>query len=630
MCGIVGSISFGGFDTELAYRRLDAALARLSLRGPDAEGRWHDGRCLLGHRRLAIVDLSDSGRQPMTRGALAIAYNGMIYNYRELRAELETRGQRFASDCDTEVLLAGWQEFGPSLMPRLNGMFAFALWDAEAGRLWLVRDRFGKKPLVWRQTEEGACFASDLRALQLMHGEAGTVSQQSLAAYLALKYVPEPLSILDGCSKVAPGHLVCVDANGVKVERWYHPKPDPVAAALAPAERAPYIRDLVEKATRERLVADVPLAAFLSGGIDSAVVVAAAGRDVKTYTVGFNSQSDYYEERPQARATARHLGNEHLEVALDGEAAVASLDAVFDALDEPFGDSSAVPSFAVARAVKQYATVALSGDGGDEVFGGYRRHQGEYAANAYSYVPALLRRGVIEPLLRALPESKDSWLLERFRRARRFVSAASLPPAERQAAWIRALNATEVDALTGNRGFDVTAMVTEAHQDSGAAHAIDRTLYADLAIVLPGDMLVKVDRMGMANALEVRSPLLDHRVVEAALALPPEAKVARGRGKAVLRDAFADRLPAEVLKRPKKGFELPVANWLMGPLRDLAEDATSKRALSDMGLEAVDIPTRWRDELAANRRDTAERIWTLVALKQWMDRQRVIANQLKH
>lgn len=599
------------------------------MRGPDGEGCWHDDRCLFGHRRLAIVDLSDSGRQPMTRRSLVITYNGMIYNYRELRAELEMRGERFASDCDTEVLLAGWQVFGPGLLPRLNGMFAFALWDAEAGRLWLVRDRFGKKPLVWRPTTDGAYFASDLRALQLMQGEAGTVSQSALAAYLSLKYVPEPLSILEGCSKVAPGHLVCVDRSGVKEERWYFPEPDPVAAALAPAERSPYIRHLVEKATRERLVADVPLAAFLSGGIDSAVVVAAAGRDVKTYTVGFNSQSEYYEERPQARATARHLGNEHLEVALDSDAALASLDAVFDALDEPFGDSSAVPSFAVARAVRQYATVALSGDGGDEVFGGYRRHQGEYAANAYLYLPWFLRQGLIEPLSRALPESKNTWLLERFRRARRFVSAAAFPHAERQAAWIRALDAAEVCALTGDQGFDVTALVEEAHSQSVSTHAIDRTLYADLAIVLPGDMLVKVDRMSMANALEVRSPLLDHKVVEAALAFPPGAKVAPRRGKAVLRDAFADRLPTEVLGRPKKGFELPVANWLIGPLRELAENATSKHVLGEMGLEPVDLPGRWRDELVTNRRDTAERIWTLVALKQWTDRQRAVANRLR-
>ena len=219
MCGIVGLASFGGFDLGLAHRRLDAALNRLSTRGPDGEGRWNDDRCLFGHRRLAIVDLSDSGSQPMTRGTLAITYNGMIYNYRELRAELELRGERFVSDCDTEILLAGWQIFGPGLLPRLNGMFAFALWDAESGRLWLVRDRFGKKPLVWEQTTDGAYFASDLRALQLMKGNVGTVSQAALAAYLSLKYVPEPLSILEGCSKVAPGHLVCVDLKWLACRR---------------------------------------------------------------------------------------------------------------------------------------------------------------------------------------------------------------------------------------------------------------------------------------------------------------------------------------------------------------------------------------------------------------------------
>lgn len=620
MCGIAGQISFGGRDGD-STARMTAALKALAPRGPDGEGVWADERCLLGHRRLAIVDLSEAGRQPMTRGHLALSFNGMIYNYRELRGELEQRGERFRSDCDTEVILAAWQVWGPDCLQRFNGMFAFGLWDAGAGRLWLARDRFGKKPLVWRGTPDGAVFASTLRGLQALHGQAGEVDRHALAAYLALKYVPEPMSILTGCAKVAPGHLVRIDHAGAVVERWYHPRPDPVAAALPAGERAPYIRHLVETATRDRLVADVPLGAFLSGGIDSAVVAAAAGKGVKTYTVGFDGVADYYEERPQARATAAHLGTGHVEIALGPDEAIAALDAVFDGLDEPFGDSSAVPAFAVARAIRTHATVALSGDGGDEVFGGYRRHQGELAAAFYARLPTFARKDLIEPLARALPESKGNWLLERFRRLRRFVSAASLDESARQAAWIRALDDEEVRTLLGGTGFDVVDLVSSIRRESPSPHPVERTLYADLAIVLPGDMLPKVDRMGMANALEIRSPFLDHRVVEAALALPPEAKVQRGRGKAVLRDAFADVLPPDVLNRPKKGFEIPVATWLTGPLRDLAEDATTPDALTDMGLEPVDLPRRWREDLARGRRDTAERIWTLIALRQWMRRQ---------
>lgn len=620
MCGIAGIVAFGGLDPA-SDRRMDAALGRLARRGPDGEGRWSDGDCLLGHRRLAIVDLSDAGRQPMVRGALAISFNGMIYNYRALRAELEQRGEVFVSDTDTEVILAGWRSHGPEFLSRLDGMFAFALWDGAERRLWLARDRFGKKPLHIGHMQGGIAFASDLRALQHLTGAKGRVSEEGLSAYLALKYVPDGLSILEGVEKVGAGHVVEVTASGLRRSRWYTPRPDPDAARLRPDEYAPYIRSRVEEAVRSRLVADVPLGAFLSGGIDSAVVAAAAGPGVRTFTVGFEGVSAYYEERPQARATARHLGTEHIEIGVGADEAFRVLDQVFDGLDEPFGDSSAVPAFLVSRAIRAHATVALSGDGGDEVFGGYRRHQGELYAARWAALPSFLRGGA-SALLARLPESKDNWLLERLRRLRRFTASAVLPEAERQAALIRALGDAEVAELTGGHPrADITAMVEHARWESPASNTIDRTLFADIAIVLAGDMLPKVDRMGMANALEVRSPLLDHRVVEAALALPPEAKVAPGRGKAVLRDAFADVLPADVLKRPKKGFEIPVAQWLQGPLRDLAEDAVSPDALAAMGLEDTDLGRRWLDDLAARRRDTAERIWVLVALRQWMNRQ---------
>jgi asparagine synthase (glutamine-hydrolysing) len=621
MCGIAGLISFGQFDADSAHQRVEVALDHLAVRGPDGAGTWSDDHCLLGHRRLAIVDLTEAGHQPMRRDDLTITFNGMIYNYRELRRDLEERGERFRSDTDTEVILAGWRHHGPDLLPLLDGMFAFAIWDAAARNLWLVRDRFGKKPLVWAETQEGVAFASDTRALQHLCGTRGEVDRNALSAYLALKYVPEPLSILKGAAKVAPGTLVRVDAQGTTEQRWYEPRPDPTAARLLPKDRAAYVRHLTEKAVQKRLVADVPLAAFLSGGIDSAVVAAAAGPDVRTFTVGFEGVSAYYEERPQARETARHLGNQHVEIAVDGAEAILAIDKVFDGLDEPFGDSSAVPAYIVSREIRKYATVALSGDGGDEVFGGYRRHQGELYAARWAGLPSGLRAGA-SVLLGLMPESKDNWLMERLRRIRRFASAASLEGAERQAAWIRALEDGEVNALMpSGQAFDVAGLVRHWQHASGAASSVDKTLYADLNIVLPGDMLPKVDRMGMANALEIRSPLLDHQLVEAAMAFPPDAKVAPGRGKAVLRDAFADQLPASVLARPKKGFEIPVAQWLLGPLRDLAEDAIAPSSLIAMGLEPSDLGQRWMNDLAARKRDTAERVWMLLALRQWMLRQ---------
>ncbi|GGE35239.1 asparagine synthetase B [Agaricicola taiwanensis] len=620
MCGIAGVVDPAGLDGDTLAPRLDAALQRLSHRGPDGSGTWSDARCMLGHRRLSIVDLSEAGRQPMLRGGLAVSFNGMIYNYRDLRQQLEERGERFSSDTDTEVILAGWCQYGPDLLLRLDGMFAFAIWDAGERQLWLARDRFGKKPLLWSKTPDGVVFASDLRALQQLMGTRGEIDPEALSAYLSLKYVPEPLSILKGVAKVAPGHVVRIDRDGAVSRRWYQAKPDDIAARLAPQDRAPYIRHLVEEAVQARMVADVPLGAFLSGGIDSAVVAAAAGPGVRTFTVGFEGVAAYYEERPQARETARHLGTEHVEIAVDAAEAIGAIDRVFDGLDEPFGDSSAVPAYIVSREIRRHATVALSGDGGDEVFGGYRRHQGELYAGRWSALPLGLRRGA-KGLIDLMPESKDSWLSERLRRLRRFAAAASFSDAQRQAQWIRALDEAEVAGLAGSPAYDVADLVARWQRESGAASSIDKTLYADLNIVLPGDMLPKVDRMGMANALEVRSPLLDHRLVEAALAFPPEAKVAPGRGKAVLRDAFADRLPAGVLARPKKGFEIPVAQWLLGPLREMAEEAVTPSALAFMGLEESDLGRQWLSDLQAKRRDTAERVWVLLSLWQWMHRQ---------
>jgi asparagine synthase (glutamine-hydrolysing) len=625
MCGIAGVVTFSGIDHDTSGRRLAAALTRLSRRGPDGEGRWSDAFCMLGHRRLAIVDLSEAGRQPMMRGPFVITFNGMIYNYRELHRELQERGERFTSNTDTEILLAGWRFWGVELLQRLDGMFSFAIWDGDRRRLTLVRDRFGKKPLYWKRKGAGAVFASDLRSLQTLDGARGRIRPDALSSYLALRYVPEPLCILEECSKVAPGGIVEIDEKGIRESVWYQPCLDRDASRLQPKDRAPYIRHLVERATKLRLIADVPVGAFLSGGIDSAVVAAASGGALRTFTIGFDGVPDYYEERPFARATARHIGTEHVELSVAAEDAISVIDDVFDGLDEPFADSSAIPTFLVSQAIRSYATVALSGDGGDEVFGGYRRHQGELFAGFYRRFPAFLRSGLIEMPLAMLPEGKGHSLLESLRRARRFTAAAGLSEDARHAGWMRATSEAEVAAL-GASGFDLTAHVANTRMPSPMQDAISRTLFADLAILLPSQMLAKVDRMSMANAIEVRSPLLDHHVVEAALAFPPEAKVAYGYGKAVLRDAFADALPPELFRRSKKGFELPVAHWLRsGPWRALAEDAVDPASLSSMGLAKTEIARQWLAELDSGRRDTADRIWVLVALRQWMLRQSALS-----
>jgi len=623
MCGIAGLVDLAGLDRADAKARMRRALDRLAPRGPDGEGLWDDAHCLFGHRRLAIVDLSPAGAQPMLRDGMSLVFNGMIYNYRALRAELAALGHRFTSDSDTEVLLAGWRQWQNALLPKLEGMFAFALWDPARRELVLARDRFGKKPLIYRQWGARLAFASDLVAAEHLAG-AGAFDPAALRWLFTLRYIPEPATALQGFVKLPPGHVAILSPAGLATERWYD-----LAAAEKPrfadeAEAARVLRERVEAAVAARLVADVPVGAFLSGGIDSAIVVAAmrkAANRVRTYTVGFEGVPDYYEERPAAKQVADFLGTEHTEIAVGAAEALGAIENVFDGLDEPFADSSAIPTYLVSRATRRHVTVALSGDGGDEVFGGYRKYQGELLAERYRAVPAPLRRGVIEPLVNLLPESKRHPLMEKARRLRRFVAHAGAPAAERQAGWMRLLPPDELIALLGPPPVSaaLAERVEALRNAAGNCDPVNKMLFADIALGLPGDMLTKADRMSMASSLEVRCPLLDHRVVEVAAAMPGAWKLKRGEGKAILRRAFADALPDEVFQRPKKGFEVPIALWLTGPLRSLVEAALDAKALAGHGI-APDPPRRWLAELESGRRDTSEKLWTLVAFTQWAAR----------
>ncbi len=624
MCGLAGLIDFAGLARDAVAPRLDRALDRLAPRGPDGTGRWFDARAALGHRRLAIVDLSEAGAQPMARDGRVVAFNGMIYNYRALRDELRAAGHDFTSDTDTEVLLAGWAEWGADLLPRLHGMFAFALWDLTAGALILARDRFGQKPLLYRHDGRRIAFASQLHALQCLTDTA-TIDPAALRLYFALRYLPEPWSILDGVAKLPPGHLARATASGLTVERWYD------LAAARPAritdEQAARdgLRERFDAAVRDRLVADVPVGTFLSGGINSALIAASMVRatpGVRTFTVGFEGAAAYYEERPAARAVADHLGTDHTEIAVSADETERVLDRVFDALDEPFADSSAIPTWILARETRRHVTVALSGDGADEVFGGYRKYQGELLAARYHALPAPLRRA-LERGAAILPEGKGNSALEAMRRARRFLAHAGQDAAGRQAGWARNLSEGELDALlvAPADGPTVESLVAELRTAARDDDPTNAMLAADIALVLPGDMLVKADRMTMAHALELRCPFLDHRVVEWAASLPGAMKLARGAGKRILRETFADRLPYDVFRLPKRGFEIPIADWLTGRLSDRVRDAIDPERLRHQGLFRPDLPARWLAELKSGRRDTSWQLWTMVAFQAWQDRQ---------
>jgi len=624
MCGFAGEVSFNGIDRDAVTPRLARALDRLYPRGPDSQESWFDRRCALANARLSIQDLSSAASLPMAAEGLVTAYNGEIYNFHELRAELEAAGHSFTTTGDTEILLAGWRQWGEGLLPRLAGMFAFALWDAEKSELILARDRLGKKPLLYK-AEAGRCsFASELAALECLLGSTPPVDPAALRMLFTLRYVPEPLSIAEGVRKLPGGHLARVTAAGVEVKRWYDPLADRPAIYNDPADAERELVARFDEAVRCRLVADVPLGVFLSGGIDSALVAASmmrAGEKVRSFTVGFAGAADYYEERPAAERVARYLGTEHTAVEISPGDAAAALGDVFRGLDEPFADSSAVPTFLLARETRRHVTVALSGDGADEVFGGYRKYQGELMAARYHALPLLLRRGLIEPLVSALPERKSSPLLERARRLRRFTRHAGKDAVGRQAGWMRLMDEGELTRLFVQPADapGLESMVAELRREAGGSDPLNAMLYADSRLGLPGDMLVKSDRMSMANSLEVRCPFLDHRVVECAEAMPGAFKLAPGAGKKILRRAFANRLPKEVFELPKKGFEIPIAEWLTGPLDELTRRGIDEVRLRRQGLFRPDAPRRWYEDLKAGRRDSSEKLWTLIAFQAWCE-----------
>ncbi len=563
----------------------------------------------------------------MARHGRVISFNGEIFNFAAVRAELESGGVAFATRSDTEVLLAGWRRWGPALLPRLVGMFAFALWDPEAGELVLARDRFGEKPLLYAEAPRGLAFGSDLLALEAMLGETRPVDPAGLRWMMALRFLPDSATIARGVARLGAGHLLRFSAAGIAVERWYDLAAARPARWTDEAAAAASLVEAFDRAIADRLVADVPVGCFLSGGLDSSIVaasVARTGARLATFTVGFEGAGAYYEERPLAAAVARHLGATHTEIEVAAASVPGCLERVAAGLDEPLADSSTVPTVLVSEATRRHVTVALSGDGADEAFAGYRRYWGELYAPAWSRLPAWLRDGLIGAALRRLPEGKDSAALEALRRLRRFAAHASGSEVARQAGWTRELDDGELDMLLpGSRaaGVDPEGLIAALREAARDDDPINRTLACDLALGLPGDMLVKVDRMSMANGLEVRAPFLDQRVVECAAAMPGAFKLARDgwrpQGKRILRRAFRDRLPPEVFARPKRGFEMPVAALLRTTLAERLRAAIDPASLRRQGLFDPALPALWREQLESGTRDTSWRLWSLLLFQEW-------------
>jgi asparagine synthase (glutamine-hydrolysing) len=630
MCGIAGYVNLD------PSRPADAGLVRamtdaLVHRGPDDEGFHVQGEVALGMRRLAIIDLQ-TGQQPISNedGSIWIVFNGEVYNYRELREDLISRGHRFRTRSDTEVLVHLYEERGDDFLSAINAMAALALWDGGQRRLLLARDRLGKKPLHYALTPEAFVFGSEIKAL-LRHPAVGAeIDPDSVARYLVHEYVPCPGTIYRGVRKLRPGHVGIFEA-GRFTERPYwdmpaSPGPETVTAAAPPAAQVEEtIRQTLLEAVKCRLMSDVPLGVFLSGGIDSTSIVACMSRlapgSVRSFSVAFKEPS--FDESVHFREVARHFGTQHEERLLTPGDLLDILPALASTIDEPLGDASILPTWLLSRFTREKVTVALGGDGGDELLAGYPTYQAHRLAGLYERLPAALRSRLIEPLVRRLPVSRRNISLDF--KAKKFISGAGLPPAVRNQTWLGAFSGSEALSVLGKdlRGtLATTDLFDEARRHMDRAPAPDllgKLLYVDLKMYLQDGILVKVDRASMACSLEVRAPLLDYRFVELIGRLPTSWKLRGMTTKHIFKRAMEPWLPPGIIGRPKKGFGIPVAEWLRGPLRGMMLDLLAPGRLERQGiLDAATVATLIRDHLEG-RRDNRKPIWTLLMLQVWKD-----------
>ena len=621
MCGIAGIV--GGAPTRAV---LDVMLSALEHRGPDDRGVHVGDGVALGMTRLAIIDLV-SGRQPMSSddGAATLVFNGEIYNFRAVRAELEARGQRFRTRSDTEVILRAWQLDGARCVERLRGMFAFAVWDARRGTLFLARDRVGKKPLYYWQGEGVLVFASEIKALLGHPGPGRAVDWPAFHHYLAYGYTPAARSAFAGIAKLPPGHTAVLEAGTLSPRRyWALPAAAPAPPRLDRDELGERIRAEIREAVRLRLESDVRLGAFLSGGVDSSIVVASmrevTGGRITTFSIGFGAAAASWDERPYARQVAECFGTEHHEEVLEPKAAeLAPL--IVRSFDEPFADSSAIATYAVAAATARHVKVALSGIGGDEAFAGYPRYLGVRASQAWARLPRWLRRPLGAAAAGALRESDTSrnlrdWVV-------RFAAGAERPLPERYFGWTRffdapALAALATPALGAHLTGDPDAEGRAAWATRGGDDAMDGAFRIDLATYLPDDLLTMADRMSMAHSLELRAPFCDHRVLETSLAISSAVKTHGLQLKGLLKTAYAGVLPPAVLRHRKQGFMVPLARWLRGDLRPLLDDLLGSESVRARGLFRVEEVERLVAEHAAGTRSHADRLWTLMMAELWL------------
>jgi asparagine synthase (glutamine-hydrolysing) len=614
MCGIAGYVSAAAPAAQEIVRQM---CNQIRHRGPDDEGFHVDGQCAIGMRRLSIIDIA-GGHQPISNedGTVWVVFNGEIYDYRDLRGELIAKGHRFTTNSDTETLVHLYEEDGIAGISKLRGMFAYAIWDERRRKLLLARDRFGKKPLYYTQIREGFYFGSELKCLRAA-GVPMTMDAEAIRIYLQFGYIPDPWSAFAGIKKLPPGHWLTLDAGGkVEIGRyWETPPPAEEGPARSEEDICAEIRQVFDDSVRMRMIADVPLGAFLSGGIDSSLVVASMAMQsrlpVRTFAMGFEEQA--FNELPYARMVAQKYGTEHHEHIVRPDA-VDLVPKLIRFFDEPFSDASAIPTYLVSRFASESVKVVLSGDGGDEFFGGYPSFFEADASRRYDAIPQWTR-SMISGVADSLPYSArgKNFLhtisrrtpLERYFESVSF-SFYSLRRRTLNPEWMLPGDADGIRAIFGD------SILPDRYD------AVSQAMHFEATAKLAGDILVKVDRMSMANSIEVRCPMLDHVLAETANRIPNRMKLQHGKGKLILLKALGDRLPPELLTRPKAGFGIPLGQWFRGPLRSMLWDSLTSKSFLDRGFTSSRGLTELLEEHDSGRRSNAYFLWILLVLHLWL------------
>ncbi|MEC9293769.1 MAG: asparagine synthase (glutamine-hydrolyzing) [Chloroflexota bacterium] len=622
MCGVCGIVDLNN-SPPITMDELIAMCKTIEHRGPDGTRTMIRDSIAMGHTRLSVID-KITGWQPITNedGSMFVILNGEIYNFQELRKELIKLGHKFKTTSDTEVVIHLYEEEGNDFVKRLDGMFALAIWDEPKRRLILARDRIGKKPLFYSSNGRKLLFASEAKTLVQTGSLTPNIDPIALTSYLTYGYVPDPLSIFNGISKLPPAHILIYDNSGVRTQRYWELNKT-IDKSITAKEAAAETRRLTDIAISSRLISDVPLGFFLSGGLDSSIVVGSAAQmtksKIKTFSIGFEEKS--YSELKFANIVAQRFETDHEEFTVTADL-TSDLESIVRFADEPFADSSMIPMYYLSRQTRQHVTVALTGDGGDEAFGGYDRYIGLTMANKYHKLPGFLRKNLISPITKMIRESPGK--KNNLRRLKRLTYPPTESAAQWYMGWMQQIRSeTHANAFTPDFVSAVSRKggwkdhMSAAFQRFGNSHTVRSAQWADSITYLPGDLMVKADRMSMAHGLEVRSPFLDHNLLDFASTIPDRYSISGRSGKQILKLAYSDLIPDEISRRPKAGFTVPVGEWIKGPLKDSTRDLLLAPYSEIHKIIRPQFIAQMLDQHWNYKQDHAIRLWNLICLETW-------------